>query len=74
MTVRELIENLQQLDPDLYVVTQGYEGGYCDVDIKDPFDIALNVNTAWYYGPHEEVDEPVVKDKSKYTIVKGILI
>lgn len=75
MTVRELIENLQQLDPDLYVVTQGYEGGYCDVNINGPFDIALNVNTEWYYGPHEGVrNDFVVQDKSKYTIVKGILI
>ncbi len=28
MTVKELIEQLIQLDPDLHVFTQGYEGGY----------------------------------------------
>ena len=31
MTVKELIEQLQTLDPDLHVFTNGYEGGYEDV-------------------------------------------
>jgi hypothetical protein len=45
MTVKELIEKLQQLDPDLRVVTDGYEGGYKDVsDTFESFDLALNVN------------------------------
>ena len=30
MTVKELIEQLQQLDPDLHVFVRGYEGGYDD--------------------------------------------
>ena len=32
MTVKELIEQLQTLDPDLHVFVQGYEGGYNDID------------------------------------------
>ena len=28
MTVKELIEQLQTLDPDLHVFVRGYEGGY----------------------------------------------
>jgi hypothetical protein len=32
MTIKELIEQLQQLDPDIRVMTSGYEGGYREVD------------------------------------------
>ena len=47
MIVKELIEKLQQLDPDLRVVTNGYEGGYQDVSNDfESFDLALNVHTA----------------------------
>jgi len=53
MTVAELIVKLQKLDPSLRVVGPGYEGGYYDVKVFEPFEIALNVNTEWYYGPHE---------------------
>jgi hypothetical protein len=76
MTVKELIEKLQQLDPDLRVVTDGYEGGYKDVsDTFESFDLALNVNESWYYGPHEDVDDTYrVPDKSKVEIVKAICL
>jgi hypothetical protein len=76
MKVKELIEKLQQLDPDLEVVTKGYEGGYQYADGSfDPFDLALNVHTAWYYGPHEDAEDTYnVPDKSKVEIVKAICI
>lgn len=35
MTVKELIEQLQTLDPELRVFTKGYEGGYEDARIRD---------------------------------------
>ena len=48
MTVKELIEQLQTLDPDLHVFVQGYEGGYDDVGpISNVIDIALDVHTEW---------------------------
>jgi hypothetical protein len=55
MTVRELIEQLQQLDQDKMIVISGYEGG-CDfpnhiAQVK----VNLDVNTEWYYGKHEYV-------------------
>jgi len=72
MKVKELIEQLQTLDPDLHVFTTGYEGGYEDVkdgwDIKD---ITLDYNTEVWYGPHELTEE---KHKGKYTIVKGLIL
>jgi len=76
MIVKELIEQLQQLDPDLHVFTEGYEGGYNDlVTVSEIRDIALDVHTEWYYGKHEEVDNIYyVPDKTKYTIVKGLIL
>jgi len=76
MIVKELIEQLQQLDPDLHVFTEGYEGGYNDlVTVSEIRDIALDVHTEWYYGKHEEADSTYyVPDKTKYTIVKGLIL
>lgn len=74
MTVKELIEKLQQLDPSLRVFTYGYEGGYNDV--SDAFEqeiIALDYHEEWYYGKHEAI-RFIRKDKSKYTTVKGIIL
>lgn len=72
MKVKELIEVLSQLDPELMVVVHGYEGGVNEVDRCDVYDIELNVNTEWYYGKHEilaEGDKPTNKDS---TIVRGV--
>jgi hypothetical protein len=76
MTVKELIEQLQQLDPDLHVFTSGYEGGFDDVYVgKDIMEIALDVHEEWYYGKHDSADNTYyVPDKSKHTIVKGIVL
>lgn len=72
MKVKELIEKLSQLDPELMVVVAGYEGGVNEVDKSELCDIELNVNDEWYYGKHEmlaEGDKPRNKDS---TIVKGV--
>jgi len=77
MTVKELIEQLQQLDPDLHVFVQGYEGGFDHAGpIGDIKEIALDVHTEWYYGRHEEAKSLNIytEDKSKHTIVKGIIL
>ena len=72
MKVKELIEALSQLDPELMVVRSGYEGGVDEIKKIKIYDIELNVNTEWYYGTHEvllEGDKPTNKDS---TIVKGV--
>ena len=72
MKVKELIEALSQLDPELMVVRSGYEGGVDEIIKIKIYDIELNVNTEWYYGKHEVLqkgDEPQNKDS---TIVKGV--
>ena len=55
MKVKELIEKLQQFDPELMVVVSGYEGGVSEASQNEFVTIALNVNTSWYYGEHEVV-------------------
>jgi hypothetical protein len=76
MTVKELIEQLQTLDPDLHVFVRGYEGGYDDAGpASSIMEVALDVHKEWYYGKHEEADTAYyVPDKSKHTIVKGVIL
>jgi hypothetical protein len=72
MKVKELIETLSQLDPELMVVRSGYEGGVNEIKKYKLCNIELNVNTEWYYGKHEVLsnkDKPRNKDS---TIVKGV--
>ena len=57
MNVAELTAALQKENPAKMVVRSGYEGGCEEVSGLHQGKIALNVNTAWYYGPHEEADE-----------------
>ena len=71
MTVKELIEQLQQLDPELHVFVDGYEGGYEDVSISEVKDIALNVYNDWWMGEHDNYDETKHIDN---TVVKGIIL
>ena len=72
MKVKELIELLSQMNPELMVVVAGYEGGVDEIDKFEMCDIELNVNTEEYYGKHEilaEGDKPTNKDS---TIVRGV--
>ena len=74
MTVKELIEQLQQLDPELHVFVDGYEGGYDDVAISEVKDIALDANDTtkdWWYGKHDNFDENKHIDN---IVVKGIIL
>lgn len=75
MTVKELIDQLKMFDPKLQIISRGYEGGMLDIGSVVPTRIALNVNTAWYYGPHELVDNYSVKDSlDQYTVVDAVFI
>ena len=64
MKVKDLIEALQKLDPELMVVRAGYEGGVTEINQVTITRVALNVNEEWYYGEHEEIDE-FTSDKHK---------
>jgi hypothetical protein len=75
MTVKELIEQLQTLDPDLHVFVSGYEGGYNDAGpISNVKEIALNYHTEWYYGNHEDADYSLLGPNHSFDIVKGIIL
>jgi len=71
MTAQQLIEKLQQLDPEMRIFVDGYEGGYNDATVSEIRDIALDVHTDWYYGKHEDAASELAKDK---VIVKGIVL
>ena len=75
MTVQELITQLQQLDPNLRVFKQGYEGGYDDViRISSEEEIALNVYDSKWFGDHDIVEHLDKEELEGKVIVKGIII
>lgn len=53
MNVKELIEKLSTLNPDVMVVVSGYEGGVDELLFVTTEVVELNVNSTWYYGRHE---------------------
>jgi len=71
MTAKQLIEKLQQIDPEMRIFVDGYEGGYNDANVSEIKDIALDVHTDWYYGTHEDAASDLAEGK---TIVKGIVL
>ena len=74
MTVRDLIRQLTELDPDLRVFTQGYESGYDDPRISEEKSIALNVHSDWYYGKHEDATKDILESPNKYKVVRGVVL
>ena len=54
MKVKDLIEELHKLDPELMVVRGGYEGGVTEINSLEVIKIKLNYHSVWYYGEHEE--------------------
>jgi hypothetical protein len=72
MKVKELIQKLSELDPELNIFTQGYEGGFKDIDSSLPeIDVYLNVHEEWWYGPHDSHPGPSKKDQLP---VKAIIL
>lgn len=55
MTVKELIEKLQTVNPELMVFIKGYEGGYEDAKFTgEAYDFTLDYHKEWWYGPHKK--------------------
>ncbi len=67
MKVHELISVLQELPQDSMVVMSGYEGGLREVEHAYSLQIKLHVNSAWYYGPHEDSSYHMSTDKEYET-------
>lgn len=75
MTIKELIEKLQELDPELHVFTDGYEGGFHYAEISSKINtFSLKVNEEWYCGPHELTERIDEDDRPNYKQVKGIVL
>lgn len=70
MTVKQLIDELSQLDPDLHVFTKGYEGGYEDAHVGKVNNFILNTYKEWWNGPHEIIYE----ESTNKETVKGIIL
>jgi hypothetical protein len=58
MKVKDLLEELNKLDPEEFVFVDGYEGGLSDPVLFGPSDVAVDHNKNQklaYFGPHEEI-------------------
>jgi hypothetical protein len=70
MKVKELIEILQKLDPELLVVVRGYEGGVDEVNNIYLCNVELDSNAGIeYYGKHE-----ILYDEEKPWRENGIVV
>ena len=79
MTIRELIQNLNRIeDQDTRVMIKGYEGGFNDLIMIDNtpamYEMALGVNTEWYYGAHELIENMDRDYLEEFQIVKAIIL
>ena len=75
MTVKELIDELEKLDPNAKVFRHGYEGGFGEINtITTDVDMVLNVYDSKYFGKHERVNDLDKEELEGKTIVKGVVI
>jgi hypothetical protein len=58
MTIAELIAQLQQFDPALRVLTDGYEGGYCELFPPELAGFKQSQSKSQYTGPFERTETP----------------
>lgn len=65
MKVRDLIEKLQQHDPEMMVVVDGYEGGVGELQYVQTANVALNFNKEGYYGEHESVTDGYLTEEEQ---------
>jgi hypothetical protein len=75
MKIKDLIKELQKHDPEMQVVRSGYEGGVEFVSSIRCCEVALDVNTDWWYGTHELVIHDLQKEELKdYTKTQAVYI
>ena len=75
MKIKDLIKELQKHDPEMQVVRNGYEGGVEFVSRVLCYEVALDVNTEWWYGTHELLIHDLQKEELKdYTKTQAVLI
>jgi len=57
MKAKELIEQLQKLDPDTIVLVDGYEDGYAIPVGTKQMEVCGPFKRAWYYGEYDNCKE-----------------
>jgi hypothetical protein len=73
MKVKELIQELQKLDPELLVVVAGYEGGVDEVKNLTQYKIELDAYKDWaFYGDHRAFIDIEDRFILSSTIVNGV--
>lgn len=72
-TVAQLIEELQKIPGDTAVMTAGYEGGFCDLEVVSVHDVILDVHDKWNYGPHEVVSDRSARGRPD-KVIKAVLL
>jgi len=76
MKIKDLIVELQKYDPEMQVIRSGYEGGVEFVAHVHCHEVALDVNTDWWYGKHEVIyaDLDKSKDYENHKKTQAVLI
>lgn len=73
MKVKDLIQELQKLDPELLVVVAGYEGGVDEVKNLTQYKIELDAHKDWaFYGDHSALYDIEDRFSLSSTIVDGV--
>ena len=57
MTIKELIEKLQQFDSNKQIVVEGYESGYDDIQVIKEQQVVVQKDCAWWDGNYQLADE-----------------
>jgi hypothetical protein len=65
MKVKELIQQLSQLDPEAVVVVDGYEDGLIEPLPPSEVEVVMNVHPEEYYGPHDLASSGEVGQQAK---------
>lgn len=55
MNIEQLIKTLNNYPPDMKVVTDGYEGGYNDVEEAEVVNVQIRPDAQWYDGKYDSV-------------------
>ena len=78
MKIKQLLEKLNGLDPELEIYLKGYEGGVVELRTVAEVEVAKNYNVDWWYGPHEVIrynGDLLVENKDTFkNIEKGVYL
>ena len=73
MNVKDLIQELQKLDPETLVVVAGYEGGVDEVKSLTQYKIELDAHKGWaFFGNHCALEDIEDRYSPSSTIVNGV--